>query len=97
MRPVIAALRTFLGSLFRSRRSLALQVLALQHQVAVYQQTVHRPRLRPSDRLFWAWLSRLWPGWQATLAVSSLIISGRRLDYITIPSLHSARIAGPSG
>jgi hypothetical protein len=28
---------------------------------------------------------------------SSLIISGRRLDYITIPSLHSARIAGPSG
>ena len=68
MLPVIAALFAFLGSLFRSRRSLALQVLALQHQVAVYKQTVHRPRLRPSDRLFWAWLSRLWPGWQATLA-----------------------------
>jgi putative transposase len=68
MLPVMAALLAFLGALFRSRRSLALQVLALQHQVAVYQQTIHRPRLRSSDRLFWAWLSRLWPGWQATLA-----------------------------
>lgn len=68
MRPVIVALLAFLGSWFRSRHSLALQVLALQHQVAVYQQTVHRPQLRPSDRLFWAWLSRLWPGWHATLA-----------------------------
>jgi len=34
----------------------------------VYHQTVHRPRLRPTDRLFWAWLSRLWSGWQDTLA-----------------------------
>jgi putative transposase len=68
MLPVIAALLAFLGSLFHSRCSLALQVLALQHQIAVYQRTVHRPRLHPSDRLFWAWLSRLWPGWQATLA-----------------------------
>jgi putative transposase len=67
MLPVIAALLAFLGSLFRSRGSLSLHVLALQHQVAVYKQTVHHPRLHPSDRLFWAWLSRLWPGWQATL------------------------------
>jgi putative transposase len=34
----------------------------------VYKQTVSRPRLRPSDRLFWVWLSHLWPGWQQTLA-----------------------------
>ena len=45
-----------------------LKILALQHQVAVYQQTVHRPRLRPTDRLFWVWLSRLWLGWQDALA-----------------------------
>jgi hypothetical protein len=24
--------------------------------------------LAPTDRLFWAWLSRFWPGWQDTLA-----------------------------
>ena len=51
MLPVIAALLPFLGSLYRFRGSLTLHVLALQHQVAVYKQTVHHPRLRPSDRL----------------------------------------------
>jgi hypothetical protein len=54
MLPVIAALLPFLGSLYRFRGSLTLHVLALQHQVAVYKQTVHHPRLRPSDCLFWA-------------------------------------------
>ena len=29
---------------------------------------IHRPRPRPSDRVFWAWLSRLWPDLQHTLA-----------------------------
>jgi putative transposase len=68
MLPVLSALLKFVASLFRSPAALRLENLALRHQLAVYQQTIHRPRLRPSDRLFWAWLSRLWPGWQATLA-----------------------------
>jgi hypothetical protein len=34
----------------------------------VYKQTVARPQLRPSDRLLWVWLARLWPRWQAALA-----------------------------
>jgi hypothetical protein len=29
---------------------------------------VHRPRLPPSDRVFWSWLSRLWSGWHEALA-----------------------------
>ena len=45
-----------------------LKILVLQHQGAVYKQTVYRPRLRPTDRLFWAWLSRFWSRWQAALA-----------------------------
>jgi putative transposase len=48
--------------------SLHLEHLALRHQIAVYQQSVRHPRLRPSDRLFWAWLSRLWIGSQDALA-----------------------------
>ena len=59
MLPVISALLAFLASLFRSRASLCLEHLAMRHQLAVYQQTVARPRLRPPNRLFWAWLSRL--------------------------------------
>jgi putative transposase len=68
MLPILSALLAFIAALFRSRASLCLEHLALRHQLAVYKQTIHRPRLRLSDRLFWVWLSRLWPGWQAALA-----------------------------
>jgi hypothetical protein len=68
MLPVISTLLAFVAGLFRSPASLYLENLALRHQLAVYQQTVHRPRLHPTDRLFWAWLSRLWSAWQDVLA-----------------------------
>jgi putative transposase len=68
MGPVIRALLAYVLSIFRSREVLRLENMALWHQMAVYQRTVHRPQLRPMDRLFWAWLSRLWPGWQSALA-----------------------------
>ena len=64
MLPVISALLAFVASLFRSQTSLRWENLALRHQRTVYKQTVTRPRLTPTDRLFWAWLSRLWPGWR---------------------------------
>jgi putative transposase len=68
MLPVLSALLAFIALLLRSRISLSLENVALRHQLAVYKHTVHRPRLRPTDRLFWVWLSRLWPGWQEALA-----------------------------
>ena len=82
MLPVISALLAFVAGLFRSRASLCLEHLALRHQLAVYQQTVHRPRLHPTDRLFWAWLSRLWPGWQRCPGVR--------------PAPHGHRLAAPA-
>jgi hypothetical protein len=57
-----------MAALFRSRASLHLEHLALRHQLMVYQRSVPRPRIRMTDRLFWAWLSRLWSGWRNTLA-----------------------------
>jgi putative transposase len=68
MRSAFSALMTYLVSRFRSHESLRLENMALRHQLAVYQYTVKRPKLRPSDRLFWVWLSRLWPGWLQALA-----------------------------
>ena len=68
MLPVLSALLAFAVGLFRSRTFLCLENLALRHQLAVYQQTVHRPRLHGPDRLFWVWLSRLWSSWQAAIA-----------------------------
>jgi hypothetical protein len=54
MPPVFSALLALVMGLFRSRGSLYLEHIALRHQLAVYQQMDPRPRLRPTDRLFWA-------------------------------------------
>jgi transposase InsO family protein len=45
-----------------------LEILALRHQLAVYQRAMSRPRIQPTDRLLWSWLARLWAGWQDALA-----------------------------
>ena len=66
--PVVSALLAFVVALFRSRRSMQLQILALRHQLAVYQRSVSKPRLQPADWLLWAWLARLWAGWRDALA-----------------------------
>src|SRR6266511_4831122 len=68
MSPVVCALLAFLAACFRSRRSMQLEILALRHQLAVYQRSVPRPRIQPTGRLFWAWLARLRAGWQDALA-----------------------------
>ena len=68
MLPALSTLLAFAVGRFRSRAFLCLAHLALRHQLAVYKQTAHRPRLRLPNRLFWVWLSHLWSGWQATLA-----------------------------
>jgi putative transposase len=65
---VVSALFACISAMLWSRASLHLEQLALRQQLAVYQHTIHRPRLHPTDRLFWAWLSRLWLGWHSVLA-----------------------------
>jgi len=50
-------------------RQLALENLALRHQLAVYKRTLPRPRLRRTDRLLWVWLARGWAGWRAALVI----------------------------
>jgi len=53
----------------RSRRELALENVALRHQLEVLQRNAKRPRLRPSDRAFWAVLSRILPDWRRHLTI----------------------------
>ena len=50
-------------------RQLALENLALRHQLAVYKRTVTRPRLRRTDRLLWVSLARVWTKWRAALVI----------------------------
>jgi hypothetical protein len=67
MTSIIRALLAFAVSLFQSRVSLQLEILALQHQLSVYRRSIRRPRVRPPDRLVWAWLSRGWSRWREVL------------------------------
>src|SRR5262245_33240068 len=67
LRAVLVSIVASVVSVFRSRRALQLEVLALRHQLAVYQRAGRRPRLGPADRALWVLLSRVWSGWTDAL------------------------------
>ena len=79
MKPVFRALLAFVVSLFQSRVSLPLESLAPQYQLAVYHRSIRRPRVRPSDRIFWSWLAMHWSRWREVLVfVQPATVSGER-------------------
>jgi len=63
----LSMLFAWLTVIGRTYASVRLENLALRHQIAIYKQSMSRPKLRPIDRLLWVWLSRLWPSWQTAL------------------------------
>src|SRR3970040_63458 len=69
MTTVLLHLFRLLPFLVGGHRQLALENLALRHQLAVYTRTVPRPRLRRTDRLFWVGLARVWAGWRPPLVM----------------------------
>ena len=68
---LFVSLRFSLPTLFRTRAALQAEILALRHQLLVLQRSNsdHRVRLRATDRLLWAWLSRLWTNWRSALII----------------------------
>jgi hypothetical protein len=58
-----------LTAALRSRRQLALENIALRHQLEVLQRNAKRPRLKASDRALWAFLSRVLPDWRLHLSI----------------------------
>ena len=62
------ALFAFVASSFRSRAALQAEILALRHQLAVFQNNApRRLRLHRCDRLLWVVLYRFWSGWRRCL------------------------------
>jgi transposase InsO family protein len=57
----------FLVRIFRSRRALLLENLALRQQLVVRKQRYPRPQVSTSDKLFWVTLRRPWPEWMHAL------------------------------
>jgi hypothetical protein len=66
---IIKAIYFLVRAFFVCRLSLAVENVALRQQLAVYKHSVKRPKLRPRDRVFWVWLSRLWSNWRSALAI----------------------------
>src|SRR2546428_1311826 len=66
----VAALRSALST----RRDLLLESLALRHQLGVLARSDRR--FRPSDRLLWVLLRRLWPRWRDAHAVHRIHLEG---------------------
>jgi putative transposase len=60
-----------IGRLFRSRRSLLIENLALRQQLSVFKRQNSRPRLGVADKLFWVTLCRFWSSWKKTLIMVS--------------------------
>ena len=62
MRKILSCLLESVLINFRSRASLQLEVIALRHQLAVFQRNQRTPiRLSRLDRAFWVMFYRLWP------------------------------------
>src|SRR5438270_13503412 len=68
MSSLFVALFALVVSSFRSRAALQAEILALRHQLAVFQNNApRRLRLHRCDRLLWVMLYRFWSGWRRCL------------------------------
>jgi hypothetical protein len=70
MNAALASIVSASTSSFQSRLALQAEILALRHQLNVLHRSADaRRQLRISDRVLWAWLSRLWPNWRSALLI----------------------------
>ena len=80
MTPIVRALLAFAGSLLRSRMSLQLEIVALQHQLTVSHRSGRRSRVSSSDRRLWVRLARHWVRWREVLIFGqpATVLAGQR-------------------
>jgi hypothetical protein len=65
----LSALLTSTLSVFRTRASLQLEIIALRHQLGVLQRSVKKAKLNRFDRCLWAWLCGTWAEWRSALRI----------------------------
>src|SRR5437879_2893701 len=68
---VIGLLAGAILRLFRTRRTLLLENLALRQQLAALKRRHPRSRLVAFDTLFWVVARRFWSGWKQALIIVS--------------------------
>jgi transposase InsO family protein len=97
MSSLFVALFALVASSFRTRAALQAEILALRHQLAVFQKNgPRRLRFQRSDRLLWVLLSRWWPGWRRSLHVvrPGTVIAWHRRAFAWYWTRKSRRRAG---
>lgn len=72
-----------LVAVFRSQRQLAIENLALRHQLEVLQRNAKRPKLTTADRTILVWLSRSLDNWKQHLTIvqPATVIGWHRLGW----------------
>jgi len=60
----------FLRLIFRSKRNIVLENIALRQQLAIQQRSIKQPKISNTDRLFWIWLLRIWKNWRSALFIA---------------------------
>ena len=65
--PDFALLINLLQLAVKNRTQLALENIALRHQLAVYKRSVKRPNINDSDRIFWLTVMRMLKDWRNAL------------------------------
>ena len=55
--------------IFGGYEQVALENLALREQLAIFQRSVRRPKIRTADRLFWVSLRKVWKEWKSALVI----------------------------
>ena len=53
----------------QNQKSLAIEVLVLRQQLAVFSREIPKPKLNHRDRLYWVTVSRIWPHWKNALII----------------------------
>ncbi len=65
--PDLALLVNLLQLAIKDRTQLALENIALRHQLAVYKRSVKRPNINDGDRIFWLTVMRMLKEWRQAL------------------------------
>src|SRR6516225_10098915 len=97
MSSLLVALFALVASSFRTRAALQAEILALRHQLAVFQNNAPgRLRLQRSDRFLWVLLSRFWSGWRRCLQMvqPDTVLRWHRRAFVWYWTRKSRRLPG---
>src|SRR2546422_9169490 len=76
----------------------ALENLALREQLAIFQRSVPHPKIRPTDRLFWVCLRKVWKEWRSALVIvrPETVLDWQRRRFRLLVSIIPAHESRPA-